>query len=132
MKCMKIYMKKVIDGCNLIQNLRKQHQLQQYKNRWWKQGCRRQKVINGEYVHKQRKVIHWLSRFTKVAAIEHLKRRKNVLMILCVTLDYQDQWYKEMVQRKLEQCMLQIVVDVSSAGTLNITYVKQYQQGNRI
>ena len=63
-------------------------------------------MINGEYVDKQRKVIHWLSRFTKVAATEYLKRRNNLLMIHCVTLDSTDYWYKEMLQRKLEQGML--------------------------
>ena len=57
----KNFMKKIIVGCNAIQNQRKWYQLQQFKNIWWKQGRERQtgaylqKGINAEYVDKQRK-----------------------------------------------------------------------------
>ena len=80
-------------------------------------------------------VMHWLLRCARLAVTEYLKRHNNSLMMLCMTSGIHEGLLGKKRNgtkkgRTREQSLR--MMNVSYVGTLNITYGKQKQQGDRI
>ena len=83
----------------------------------------------------QETVMHWLLRCARLALTEYLKRHNNALMMLCMTSGIHERLLGKKRNgtkkgRTREQSLR--MMNVSYVGTLNITYGKQKQQGDRI